>query len=251
MRITRKTFCSAGGWLWLALLAGLVVLGSPAAAANLQLPTLRTRQGTYSNVVVTGKSGTDIYIRHERGIGNVKLSDIEDDDALIALGLKAAPVKVVEVAPMTGETTTLATNALTKMETATAKYKELARAKFKELKKHQPPVKVLSLILGSLLVLYLFGCFCLKLICEKAGHEPGVLVWLPLLQAIPAFRAAGMSGWWFLALFVPLLNLVAHILWCFKITSARGKSIWVAILLLLPGLSLFAFLYLAFSSANE
>ena len=50
---------------------------------------------------------------------------------------------------------------------------------------------------------------------------------------------------------VMLMNLVGQIMWCFKITSARGKSIWVAVLLLVPGFSVFAFLYLAFSSADE
>ena len=54
-----------------------------------------------------------------------------------------------------------------------------------------------------------------------------------------------------LAMFVPLLNVVAQILWCFKITEARGKSVWVAVLLIVPGPSLFAFLYLAFSDAAE
>ena len=63
-------------------------------------------------------------------------------------------------------------------------------------------------------------------------------------------RAAGMSGWWFLAYFVPLLNLVPLILWPLKIAKARGKSVWVGVLLLLPVINLFAFLYLAFSNGR-
>jgi hypothetical protein len=57
-----------------------------------------------------------------------------------------------------------------------------------------------------------------------------------------------MSGWWFLAYFVPVLNIVAQVLWCFNISKARGKSVWVGVLLLLPVTGLFAFLYLAFSN---
>ena len=38
-----------------------------------------------------------------------------------------------------------------------------------------------------------------------------------------------------------------QVLWCFNIAKARGKSVWVGVLLLLPITSLFAFLYLAFS----
>ena len=62
-------------------------------------------------------------------------------------------------------------------------------------------------------------------------------------------RAAGMSVWWFLAYFVPVLNLVPVILWPFKIAQARGKSLWIGVMLLLPITNLIAFLYLAFADA--
>ena len=86
------------------------------------------------------------------------------------------------------------------------------------------------------------------LICRKTGNPPGILVWLPVLQLFPLLRAAGMSGWWFLAFFVPVLNLVPRFFGRFKIAKARGKSVWVGVLLLLPVTNLFAFLYLAFSN---
>jgi hypothetical protein len=89
------------------------------------------------------------------------------------------------------------------------------------------------------------------LICKKTGNEPGFMVWLPVLQVFPMLKAAGMSYWWFVALLLPLLNLVASIVWCFKITQTRGKHWVVAILLLLPVLSFIAFLYLAFSKGVE
>lgn len=246
MRVTKKTIRTVG----VLLLAAVCLLARP-AAAELSLPTLTTKRGIYTNVVITAKTERDIYIRHDGGIGNIKLVDIEDDDALIALGLKAPPVKVEVADPSTGEPGTITTNEPSASEAQVARYQALALEKLKDLKKYQPSMTVAGLMLGTLLILYLFGCYCLRLICMKAGHPPGFLIWIPLLQMIPAFRAAGMSAWWFLALFVPLLNLVAQIMWCFKITSARGKSIWVAILLLLPVFSLFAFLYLAFSSSGE
>ena len=109
-------------------------------------------------------------------------------------------------------------------------------------------MKALWVGVGMVLLFYLFHCYCCMLICRKAGHPPGLLVWLPGLQLIPLLRAAGMSAWWFLAFFVPLLNLVPSILWPFNIAKTRGKSVWVAIMLLLPITSIFAFLYLAFSN---
>ncbi len=45
------------------------------------MPTLKTMQGNYNNVLVTGKTATDIFIQHERGITNVKLADLQDDAA--------------------------------------------------------------------------------------------------------------------------------------------------------------------------
>jgi hypothetical protein len=74
-----------------------------------------------------------------------------------------------------------------------------------------------------------------------------VLVWVPLFQIFPMLRGAGMSPAWFIGYFIPVLNIVVQIMWCFKIAKARQKSPLVGVLLLLPGLSLLAFLYLAFS----
>ena len=45
-----------------------------------------------------------------------------------------------------------------------------------------------------------------------------------------------------------MVNLVAQVLWSFNIAKARGKSVWVGVMLLLPITSLLAFLYLAFSN---
>lgn len=137
-----------------------------------------------------------------------------------------------------------------------------------DLEKLHLPLALLggSLVIGF--IFYLFGCYCLKLICEKVGQEPGPMVWLPILQMLPALRAAGRSGWWLLGWLRPLssaLNTTGHktldlglaigllllsfgvqIAWCFKITAARGEQVWVAILLLLLGLNFIGFLYLAF-----
>lgn len=50
-----------------------------------------------------------------------------------------------------------------------------------------------------------------------------------------------------LRLFIPVLNIIAQIVWCVKIVKTRGKNPWVAFLLVMPPTSLFAFLYLALS----
>jgi hypothetical protein len=60
-----------------------------------------------------------------------------------------------------------------------------------------------------------------------------------------------MSRWWFVGFLVPGLNLVAQIMWCIKITEARGKALIVALLLMFPLTSPLAALYLAFSGSAQ
>ena len=64
---------------------------------------------------------------------------------------------------------------------------------------------------------------------------------------IPLLRAAGMSPWLFLALFLPVVNLIIWIVWCFRICRVRQKSALLGILLLLPVTNILAFVYLALS----
>lgn len=232
------------------LLALIVAVWQSGLAAEVRLPELKTRTAIYTNVVVTSRTAKDIYIRHDGGIGNIKISDIEDDAALIALGFKPA---VESSGASVLESLTLPAPIAKFMGTNEPMQLLKQSPVWSHVEKLQQVNWSLSLVLGlgcGVVVLYLFSCYCLKLICVKAGHEPGALVWLPVLQLIPAFRAAGMSGWWLLACLIPLLNLVAVILWSFKITRARGKGVLVAIALLLPALNLFAFLYLAFSGTS-
>ena len=275
MKILRNRFCRPGLGLQWATFIWMLALGvatAATAADDVRLPTLKTKFGTYTNVLVTGKTGTDIFIQHERGMGNIKLADIQDDAALRALGLLTPPDKGGMTPP--AATSPVATNAPSPTATPAAR-PTASRLDFyrMELEKLHLPFALLVASLALAFVFYLFSCYCLKLICEKAGSEPDALIWLPLFQMIPALRAAGMSGWWLLVWLTPVLNAVnstglrtldlalailtlvasfgVQIAWCFKITAARGQPVWVAILLLLPGVNLVAFLYLAFSEAKE
>jgi hypothetical protein len=105
---------------------------------------------------------------------------------------------------------------------------------------------LLLFILAFSLALYLFFCFCNKRICEKCGVQPGVLIWIPLLNLIPLFWAAGMSGWMVLLMFIPLVNLIISILMWVKICQARGKGALAVILIVL--LPIIGIPYLAFSA---
>lgn len=101
------------------------------------------------------------------------------------------------------------------------------------------------------LVLYVVVSLALKKICEKCGVEPGVLIWIPIAQMIPVFRAGKMNPWLILLLIVPLANLVVLIMLFVNILKTLGKNPVMVILLLLPIVNLIYLLYLAFSAPTH
>jgi|SRR5690242_11246513 len=96
------------------------------------------------------------------------------------------------------------------------------------------------------LAVYLFFCFCNKRICEKCGVNPGILIWIPILNMIPMFWAARMSAWLVLLMLVPIVGLIIYIMLWVKVCELRGKgALGVILVLLVPVIGV---PYLAFSS---
>ena len=232
------------------LTARLILLSGTVGATEEKFPVLQVGAKMYTNVTVTTKAKKYIFIVHNGGMTSIKPSELP-----------------LEVQEELGYATAGGSKGATNTTAAWAK-REIAKVNVPQVKelgkqleqkwrgKSAAGLSVMGLagstlifaVLGIALLIYLFHCYCCMLICRKAGKPPGVLVWVPVVQLLPLLRAAGMSGWWFLAYLVPVLNIVAQVLWCFNIAKARGKSVWVGVLLLLPFTSLFAFLYLAFSN---
>lgn len=239
-----KTRWYACGCRWGVLLLALLALGSQAEAADIHLDVLKSGTSVFSNVTVYAQTDTDIFIRHSQGFGNVKISNL-DLPTLRQLGLAkdepgdtsadgavAKTTSKLNVGSLSGLKNSVEANALKLSSTL------------------RPTPALLASVLAGFLLLYLLYCYCLKLICAKAGSEPGFLIWLPGLQTLPLLRAAGMSGWWFLASFVPLLNVIGYLLWCVKIVHKRGKGMFTVLLLILPVTNILALLYLAFSGGD-
>lgn len=233
----------------LALAAHLMVPSEAVGAAEAKFDVLQTKTAAYTNVTVTTKARSYIFIVHDSGMTSLKIAELPAE-VQQQLGYSAADSSKGSTNTATAwakrEMVKLAGPEMKALETRLQQNWQGGLPAQEVLRGLISPKLILA-FLGALLLLHLFYCYCCMLICRKAGHPGGVLVWVPLLQLIPMLRAAGMSGWWFLAYFVPLLNLVPSILWPLKIAEARGKSIWVGVLLLLPITNLFVFLYLAFS----
>lgn len=204
-------------------------------------PVLQVGSQTYSNVTVTSKTPRYIVIMHSQGLTSIKLKELSQE-VLNDLGYKVDPP-----APPPRKL------ALPKTIEIDPKIKEMQAKAVEEVKERVNHLStgVLYGVAAGLVALYLFTCYCFMLICKKAGYQPGVLVWVPILQLVPICKAAHMSGWWALGWFLPVVNVLVQIVWSVKICQARGKSGWLAVLLLLPVTSFFTFLYLAFADALD
>ena len=226
-----------------ALLVLLPEIVTAAAAEKFDLLQIGTRM--YTNVTVTTKARNHIFIYHAGGITSIKIAELP-------LGIKQqlgyAPAGAGRVA--TNTAVVWAKHEFAKINVLPFKQMNQKlgwKQSWEPFARNLLASKMVFVVLGIALLVYLLHCYCCMLICRKAGHPPGILVWLPFLKLFPMLRAAGMSCWWALAFLVPVLNLVPLILWPLKITKARGSSAWLGVLLFLPVINLFAFLYLAFS----
>jgi hypothetical protein len=248
-----KNYCRIG-WALAALGFFLIATVSRAGAANAEqeFDTLAIGTQTYSNVTVTTKNKNYVFLLHSTGMVNVKVTDLsEEEKALLGYPSKLKPATNAAVA--------WAKDTLKKMDTPKAKALEKLPVHPQDFSKLMDPrsslpalgVPIIAGIIAFLFIFYFFMCYCAMLICKKAGSEPGALIWIPILQMVPMFRAAGMSPVWFIASLLPILNVIAHIVWSVRIAKARGKTVLTAICLILPITNFFAFLYLAFSNGEE
>jgi len=262
------------GWIGVILAVGAWLLPATSVFGEDHFQVLKVGTHTYTNVTVTSKANTYIFILHNGGMQSLKVADLPPDVAR-TLGYApaedpAAPGTLTLTKPAAGTETARSALGARKPRGNWASRALAYLAQMRQLKgfsQHlkqsldgkisQAPLKPPALgqtafyaVVGVTLVVYLFLCYCFSLICQKTGQPAGFLVWVPCFQWIALLRAADMSGWWFLALMLPGLNLLAGIIWSFRIAQARGKSPWVGLLLLLPVINLLALLYLAFSGGG-
>ena len=222
-------------------------------------PLLETKTGTYTNVTVTKKTKDWIFILHSEGVCNIKATDLSRE-ARIALGYEAPPgadqssaaKPTSSLAQPLAELSHLKLSAfrLSAIKKFAANWRQNEREQTAEMHAYvNANPMALCIMLGISAIVYIFTSICFWLICRKTHTAPGPLIWVPFFQLIPLLRAANMPRVWFFAYFIPIINIIPVILFSIKIVKARGKSPWVAFLLILPPTSVFAFLYLALSQS--
>jgi hypothetical protein len=212
--------------------------------------TLEVGAHVYTNVTVTTKAKNYIFIHHSTGMENIKVVDLPEE-IRNQLGYITEPTKKEKASAWAKGK--LADLKLTDINFREVKNAEMAQQLLKEQsaiafeKVRALDSKLCGAFMGGILLIHLLFCYCCLLICQKAGHEPGMLVWLPILQIFPLLRAARMSPAWAIVSLLIVPAFFATIVWCFKIAKARHKSALVGFCLLLPVINFFTFLYLAFA----
>lgn len=221
----------------LMLLAGMLAVAPLHAQETFE--SLRAGTNSYSNVTVLTKTRTDVYISHDGGFINLKAKSLPIS-VQEALGYE-----VPKPPPPPPPSSLERLRADPRVLEAKEMFAQQLEGRINVAGPNLPMILV-GVLLG-LMAIYLFFCYCCMLICKRTGNQPGVLIWIPILQMFPLLKAAGMPAWWFLMLLLPVLNVVASLVWCLKIAQACGKSSVVGVLLFLPVTGIFAFFYLAFS----
>ncbi len=237
----------------LCLLAGMFSalgqgIGYVSYALGIPMDSLTISSQTFTNVIVYSRDSQYIFFEHASGVGSATVSEL-DPAALQRLGLSVDPPK----------------------QNAGAVARSFLRPSFRLRDIGQlSSIGLTSLIVMLILAvgLYLYCSFLFWLICVKVGAEPGISVWLPVVQVIPLLRAAGMSVLWPIFLLLLLVfsfafraflgqhawamgisgasaGFIFFLTWSFKICSARKKSPLLAAFMVVPGVNFFALLYLA------
>ncbi len=236
-------------WLRVAVLiltvAGVFVHSRVFAKVEQTFPVLKIGSQVYTNVTVTTQTKIYIFLLHSTGMANIKVSELSPE-LRETLGYGAPPVSLSKNSA--SDAANWAKKELNKLNVSTVQARNLreeSQARLDKLK--SVPRTQIYIGIAILVIFWLIRCGCHAVICRKAGSEPGVLIWIPLLKLIPLLQAAKMSlGWLFLVL-LPFGAFVLDIVWCFKISTARGKGALTGLCLVLPGINFFAFLYLTFS----
>jgi len=244
--------------LRLCVLAGIIVLSALPRRANGQVeekfPVLTIGTITYTNVTVTTKSKNYVMLVHSTGLANIKVSELSPEQRQ-ALGYspEEAPKNKAEAAKKWAKAKLGAID-LARVKAAGANLEANLQQKWAEQSAahHLPPLPELNqeflvTLAGVMFALFLFHSALLHRVIQNAGKQPGLMTWLPFLQIFPMLKAASMSPAWILGVPIGITGVV----WCFKIAAACGKRAFTGFCLLIPVISSFALVYLAYSGGRK
>lgn len=82
---------------------------------------------------------------------------------------------------------------------------------------------------------------------KKCGEENAWFAFIPILNLVLMVNIAGQDTWWVILFFIPIINIVIHIIVWMGIAEACDKPSWVGVLMLVPCVNWIVPWYLAFA----
>ena len=216
--------------------------GAQERFAELQVNGVR-----FTNVVVTGKTAKDLFIRHAGGIATIKLHEL-DRSTLEQLGMapppapassKSRPSKKADAAEQKGYSEVQQTDS--------------TRSHWiHQLRTEYLSWQVLLLIVVGVPLAYLLFCRSCWQLCRRGGSPSDVLVWFPILKRLALFKVAGVSWlWFFLGWVIPFVGACAWILCCLRLCEIFRCTRWWTLIMIWPLIGWPVFMYLAWTSRAD
>jgi hypothetical protein len=228
-------------------MAFAVTIGFAGWAQEDKLDSLTIAGNTFSNVTIISRTKTHLSFKHNGGFASVRLTELpQTEQTKVGYTPPPPPKTMVQRArEHTAEYTGWIEGWLDQPRT-----KALIADVHAEVDRiiNQNDTTIIYPAVAGVVCIYFLFCLAAVKICRKTTVRPGLWAWLPGFQWISLFKAAGMSPWNFLLLFIPPINLIVMSVWCFKICRTRQKSSALGFLLLIPIVNIFIFFYLAFSA---
>lgn len=81
---------------------------------------------------------------------------------------------------------------------------------------------------------YIYFALALRTIALKTGTPNAWLAWVPIVHLFLMLNIARRPAWWFVLLFVPLVNIVIVVIIWMGIARQRRKPDWLGILMIVP-----------------
>jgi len=225
-------------------------MGSGVWAQDEKLETLTITGNTFSNVTIISRTRTHLSFKHSGGFASVRLTELPAKEQT-KVGYKPPPPPKT-VLQRTKDYTAEYTGVIERWldDPRVQALITDVRTEVDRVIDQNDTTIIYPAVAGVACIYFLFCLAAIK-ICRKTTVRPGLYVWLPGFQWISLLKAAGMSPWNFLLLFIPPINLIVMSVWCFKICRTRQKSPALGFLLLIPVVNILAYFYLAFSAAKR
>jgi hypothetical protein len=93
---------------------------------------------------------------------------------------------------------------------------------------------------------YVYFALCLMVLAKKTGTKNEWMAWIPIANIFLMINIAKKPLWWFILIFVPLVNIVIAVILWMAIAERRGKENWLGILIIVPAIGILIPGYLAF-----